>query len=536
MDYEYLKKEIDKNKTLGKKRDLRVILRDEIKKTTDTELKSKLRKLLVRNIKELSDSSNVYRISYDSMSEGLEPIYFWVLDFMSDKKPNGIDMDEVIKNKDEYDASVASGYFGEMGTRASVMQDRAMKIMATINTVVRSVINLIYDLREFDIRLGHYDNLHSEISSTKQAARLTLKQVWMDQVDIKKSRGSINALSQQLEFVTLRDSFLAVDSVEKIDKFDLNERVKRILKARLMEYNEWEKNSEKELRKRFNIERSYLRSQVASLKHYTNWVKPYLVAAKKLGMKEFTTSSGKYPSPNIVNSFSNMEIHLGLFGMKLIKPEDVNPSYRKLNFEKKFYACIDVDIVFRTVPRTYQGQYGSHYVHSGRTDMIFRIYGLSDEEIDEINKLKEQEDLELIEEMTTVSLKEIQDDIERFLKDENELKLEKLKGKDKINILKKELKRATTLEERRKIQKQIDEEILFMKQAGIDRVVMPFGNAFKGFKQAMHPFGYLISTFGFKTVMPTPERVIRKEALLMAENLCYIMYDIYKKAHGMLTW
>src|SRR3989344_4189778 len=344
MDYEYLKKEV------AKKRDKRQIIRDEIKKTTDHDLKSKLRKLLVENIKTLPQnfsSKNVYNLSYDSMTEDLEPIYYWVLDFLRDSPPAGIKMDEVIKYTDEYDASVGSGYFGEMGTRASVMQDRAMKIMATVNTVVRSIINLIYDLREFNIRLSHYDNLHAESSSIKQAARLALKQIWMDQ----------------------------------IDKIDLNDRVKRILKARLEEFNEWEKNSEKELRKRFNIERSYLRSQVASLKHYTAWVKPYLIAAKRLGMKEFTTSSGKYPSPNIVNSFSNMEIHLGLFGMKLIKPEDVNPSYRKLNFEKKFYACIDVDIVFRTVPRTYQGQYGSHYVHSGRTDMIFRIYGLSDEEI-----------------------------------------------------------------------------------------------------------------------------------------------------------
>src|SRR3989338_437534 len=319
MDYEYLENEVKKG------RDERQILRDDIEKTSNSDLKSKYRKLLVRNIKELSYnfSKNVYKISYDSISEGLEPIYFWILDFFKDNDPAGLGMTEIIKYKDEYDASVASGYFSDIGTKMSVMQDRAMKIMATINTVVRSVINLIYDLREFSIRLAHYDNLHSPTSAVRQAARLALKQVWMDQVDIKKSRGSINALSQQLEFVTLRDAFLAVDKLEIINKFDLNERVKRILKARLMEYNEWEKNSEKELRKRFNIERSYLRSQVASLKHYTNWVKPYLVAAKKLGMKEFTTSSGKYPSPNIVNSFSNMEIHLGLFGMKLIKPEDV---------------------------------------------------------------------------------------------------------------------------------------------------------------------------------------------------------------------
>jgi len=528
MDYDYLKKEVDK------KRDMRNLIRDEIKKSTDSDLKSKLRKLLVENITKLSGSSNIYKLSYDSMSEGLEPIYFWILDFMTDSGPNGIKMDEVIKYKDEYDASVASGYFGEMGSRASVMQDRAMKIMATINTVVRSIINLIYDLREFNIRLGYYDKLHSENSSVKQAAVLALKQIWMDQVDIKKSRGSINALSQQLEFVTLRDAFLAIWSIERIKDVDLNERVKRILSARLVEYQEWENNSEKELRKRFNIEKSYLKSQVASLKHYTAWVKPNLIAAKKLGVTNFMTSGRS--SPNLVNTFSNLELHLGLFGKLLVKPEDTNPRYKNLTFDRKFYACIEVDIVFRTVPKSYQGQYGSHYVHSGRTDIIFKSYSLTDEEIEEIYKLKEQEDLELIEEMTSVSLKEIQEDIEMFLKDDDEIKMEKLKGKDKINFLKERLSRSTTSEERKSMQRQIDEEILFMKQQGIDKFVIPFGNLFKGFKQATEPLKYLFSALGLRHNLPTPEKSIRKEALTEAEQKCYTIYDVYKKAHGMVTW
>lgn len=529
MDYDYLQKEVDK------KRDMRKIIRDEIKKTSDSDLKSKFRKLLVKNITLLSASSNVYGLSYDSMSEGLEPIYFWFLDFLTDSGPNGIKMDEVIKYKDEYDASVASGYFGEMGSRASVMQDRAMKIMATINTVVRSIINLIYDLKEFNIRLGYYDELRSGSSSVKSAARLALKQIWMDQVDIKKSRGSINALSQQLEFVTLRDAFLAIDSIDKIEGVDLNERVKRILAARLEEYDQWEKNSEKELRKRFNIERSYLKSQVASLKHYTAWVKPNLIAAKRLGTGNFTTASGR-PSPSLVNSFSNMEVHLGLFGKTLMKPEDVNPRYANITFDQKFYSCIEVDIVFRTVPRSYQGQYGSHYVHSGRTDIILKSYALSQEEIDEIYQLKDQEDLELIEEMTSVSLKEIQEDIELFLKDEDELKEKSLKGQARINFLREKLSRSTTSEEKKSIQKQIDEEILFLKQQGIDKITNPFRNVYDGFKEATKPFKYLFSAFGLKHNLPGPEKNIRKEALEKAEKLCFVVYDVYKKAHGMLTW
>ena len=531
MDYEYLENEVKKG------RDERQILRDEIEKTSNSDLKSKYRKLLVRNIKELSYnfSKNVYKISYDSISEGLEPINFWILDFFKDNDPAGLGMTEIIKYKDEYDASVASGYFSDIGTKMSVMQDRAMKIMATINTVVRSVINLIYDLREFSIRLAHYDNLHSPTSAVRQAARLALKQVWMDQVDIKKSRGSINALSQQLEFVTLRDAFLAVDKLEIINKFDLNERVKRILKARLEEYIEWEKNSETELRKRYNIERSYLKSQVASLKHYTAWVKPYLIAAKKLENTSFTTKFGG-PSPNLVNVFSNMEMHLVLFGMKEFKPEDAAKSFASMKFEREFYSCIEVDIVFRTVPRSYQGQYGTHYIHSGRTDLNFKCYALTDQEIEEIYKLKEQEDMELIEEMTGTSLKEIQDDIDKYLEDDGQSKLKKIHGKEKLSLLNDMMTRASTSEEKKRYQREIDNEIRFMKQRKIDIFASPFGSVTKGFKQSVEPFRYLLNMFGFKHMMPSPEKYIKKAALEKAEGMNYALYDIYKKAHGMVTW
>ena len=100
-----------------------------------------------------------------------------------------------------------------------------------------------------------------------------------------------NSIVARKQRVRLKDITASINHIYSDESYlyrspaypDLNDRVKRILSARLTEYDEWEKNSEKELRKRFNIERSYLKSQVASLKHYTAWVKPSLIAAKKLG-------------------------------------------------------------------------------------------------------------------------------------------------------------------------------------------------------------------------------------------------------------
>ncbi|MBU2633948.1 MAG: hypothetical protein KJ674_01765 [Nanoarchaeota archaeon] len=440
----------------------------------------------VDDIKKKNGSKNEYKITYDSISEGLEPIYFWLLDFMSDTAPNGLGLNDVVKNREEFEAAVSSGYFGEMGTRASVMQDRAMKMMATINTVIRSMINLIYDLREFELRLKSYENIQSFDKDKKEAGKLALKQVWMDNVDIKRGRGSINMLAQQLEFVTLRDAFMIAKNENDVETIDLNDRVKRILKARISEYLEWEKHSETELRKRFNIEKSYLKSQVNSLKLYTKWVKPYLISAKKLGMSDFE-------SPNIVNAFNNMEIKMGLFGKKEIMPGDLHESYQGVQLDTKYYACVEVEIKFRTVPRAVQGQAGSQYIHAGRTDLIFRSYGLTNEEIEQIKKSNDQEDMELIEGMTDTSLKEMAEDLDHFLKEEE-----------------KEEKKVKNFES-------------------------PFGNIFKGFGEM---FGFMKHAFGF--MKQSPESSIQKKlrdlAKEKAEGLCYTFYDVYKKAHGMVTW
>lgn len=442
------------------------------------------------------DNEPLYSITYDSLSEGLEPIYFWILDFMQDPRPSGLGMNEVIKSKDEYEAAVGSGFFSDIGVKATRMQEQAMKMMGTINTVVRSVINLIYDLREFEIRLGTYDDLNSNDQDKKESAEIALRVLWMDQVDIKRGRGSINMLSRELQFVTIRDAFVYAKSEGDVSNLDLNDRVKRILKSRLNEYFKWKGYSEKELRKRYNIEKAYLKSQLNSLKHYTAWVKPYLIAAKKLGMSNFLTKSG-WDNPNIVNLFNTVEMHLNLIGKKKINLRDVHEDYANLQVDSDYNSCVDVEIVFRTVPRAMQSPQGNLiYLHSGKTQINFRAYVLTDKELDEINKLKIEEDLELIEGMTEVSLKEIQEDIEHFLgKPEEQEKKEKVKYPS------------------------------------------PFSGITQGFKQSVKPIGNVFNIFRFKSSDNSfREKKIREFALEDAKSKCYLIYELYKKSHGMLSW
>ncbi len=364
-------------------------------------------------------------IKYDSAVDQLEPLYFWIIDFINDRL--GL---EIEKLADNFVSSPGSGHFSELGGKATAMQQQGTKILADINTVLRSVLNLIYDLKEFRMRLAHYDGLKSEDKATQNASRLALKQIWMDKVDMQKGMGSINALTTgQLGFQTLRDAFLAVNEEKDVDKLDLNERVKRILKPRIHDFNIWVKESEKELRKRYELERNYLKSQVNSLKLYSRWAKPYLKAASQLEQKE----PGRNPS--FVKIFNTILLELTILAKKPVTPPEERGMDKKRKLKRKYYKCVLVDFNFRGIPRKIGGQ--GHYSFGGRTEIRFQSYALNEDELKKLDKELEKNDvgdvLKLIEGITDESLRKIQEEIDFFLEEQEKEEKEKKKPKDTSN-------------------------------------------------------------------------------------------------------
>src|SRR3989344_2723656 len=185
LTLEEIKKEVShKKEDEEKKSYLKSFLEEEDYK----DLKKDLQRELVPIITKKPIIS--YNLIYDSLSESLEPIYFWILDFMRDTSPGGLGLD-VWKGAEEFETSISSGYFGEMGQRATLMQQKAMEFLGTINNIIKSILNLIYDLKEFEIRLQPYNILKDEKASDdeKRGAMYSLKGAWMDQVDARKGRG-----------------------------------------------------------------------------------------------------------------------------------------------------------------------------------------------------------------------------------------------------------------------------------------------------------------------------------------------------------
>ncbi|MEX2017509.1 MAG: hypothetical protein WD876_03480, partial [Candidatus Pacearchaeota archaeon] len=288
-----------------------------------------------------------HKLIYDSSSETLEPIYFFILDLMNDF---GLSPEKYV---DTFTSSPGSGHFSELGQKATAMQQQGTKLLADINTVLRSILNIIYDLREFKIRLQSYEDFRSKDKNRAQAAVLSLKQIWLDKVDIQKGNSSVKAMALgQAGFQTLIDAFLFINSVEDADNLDLNERVKRIAKARILEFNDWLQNSGNELKKRYEIEKTYLKSQVNSLKLYARWAKPYLRAAMKLEMKEYGREQ-----PALVKVFNTLLLELTLLGKSELKVRELAlegklPSeFKNLKLKKNFLSCVLVDFRFRGIPQ-----------------------------------------------------------------------------------------------------------------------------------------------------------------------------------------
>jgi len=436
-----------------------------------------------------------YSLTYDSFGEGVEPIYFWILDFMRDSPPGGLGLD-VQKGPEEFEASVSSGYYGEMGQRTSLMQQKAVEYLGTINNLIKSILNLIYDLKEFEIKLSPYNDINNKDLSDedKRAAMHSLKGVWMDQVDARKGRGSINLLAQDLAFVTLRDAFFYVNSSEEIAKLDLNLRVRNILDRKLTEFNAWLKFSDQEVRKRYEIEKTYLRSQIGTLKLYASWVKPYLIAAQKLKMSGNKKSD--FLNPDIVNSFSNMQMDIKLYGKKEIKPSAVHDSYSDIKLDKKYFMVIEIDLRFRSVPSAMSGQGGRHYIHGGRTDIKFSGFIMDADELGVRESMELYEDINLIEEYVGVSLEQLQVEIDHYLKPE----------------VKKDNKKEAVV------------------KAPLSN---PFGGLFKGFGEIINPLK--------ETIFPKkkPYSFIYKEledaAKSKAKKTTFVIYNTYKKTHGMVA-
>lgn len=446
-----------------------------------------------------------FKLTSDAMSNQLEPNYYWILDFLQD---SNVQVEKVVDN---FMASPGSGQFQDFGQRKGIMQQQITKISSDINQVTKSLIQLIYDLREFEIRLSNYKDTRSDNKEKSESALIGLKQIWLDSVDIKKGHGAIHQMTSQGGFTTVRDLFMICNSEEEVKKMakegTINEQVMRVLLPRIGEFNKWKTFSEEELTKRFNIERSYLRSQVETLKLYTSWIGPYMKAARELEGKGFDKN------PALVGAFSTSMFELTLLGKKKEKglPEGIDEKLAGFKLKRDYYSVMVISLIFRGhvgQKATQKGDYA--YAFGGRLDMIFDSYALNSDELKvlekELNNQRLGDGLDFFSNEVESSLDELKKDFEHFLNDDKSLK--------------------KTGESQKKSNNSEDINPFTALFSGLSRLFKP--NVKKKVEKKVETVGD-IEKDNFV------EGEVRKIAEKNVKTSIYALYDVYKKAHGMAS-
>jgi hypothetical protein len=362
-------------------------------------------------------------LTYESSTQSVEQVYFWLHDYLYNKAEYG----SAEKLSDNFISSPGSAHFSEMGMKATKMQEEAGKLLGGINQIIKVILNIIYDLKEFKLRLAIYDDYNNKKDKAKsEAAFLSLKQVWLDQVDVKRGNTSLKGLAvsgmNQPNFVMVIDGFMVAQSLQHINAMDLNDRVKNLLKQRFSEFERWLGESERELRKRYDIEKIYLKSQLNTIKMYSRWVKPYLKAASRLEQRATETSAFVY-------AFNTSLFELTLLGIGDYKVNvDVArgelPKVFKESNKRKYTFYVLSELKFRTIPERHERGYG----FKGTAEITFTSFALNKDEQKVLKEQLEYDDfkdmLEWAEGSTTQSLDILQKDIDEFLEEKKETKKE----------------------------------------------------------------------------------------------------------------
>ncbi|UCD03511.1 MAG: hypothetical protein JSW73_03165 [Candidatus Woesearchaeota archaeon] len=467
------------------------------------------------NVKKFKEKRRVdhRKLVLDLPAAGLEPTYYWLTDYL--KNVQGYQLE---KTDEAVAVAVASSFFSDLGMKKTRMEQRAKEIMADVNTVIKSILQLVYDLKEFDRRLEIFDDLRKLGGENKDAAEIAIKSVWMDEVDTKRGVGSINQLtaSGKLEFVTLRDAFLQAKSVKDVESLDLNERVKRIVGARIEEYEKWRDRYEKDLRQRRKIEKSYLKAQVASLKQYSKWARPYLLAAHRLRQSEELYEEAAI---DVVNFFDTSTVSVSIMGRKESKassyfygltrigknPMGLKGSQRVREPSDTVYQAIEMVFIFSSKPIIVnQSESGKSYRHMGQIIVDFYAYVFTKSELEKIKEAQDREIFGFIDQMTKESLDAIADDLDEYLNEPDDK--EKTPS---INIL-----------------------------GGFFDI---FGAPVKGLKEM---FGPLVPRLpkkkeGEKKVSRKDRwliKLLKEQAREKVLDDIYKLFKIYRKAHGYITF
>ena len=475
-----------------------------------------------------------FRLIIDTFSSGVEANYYWFLRFMENKEDFGLRLSgergRVEKLKDVFAAGEASALWGSIEQRKSLQQDKVSGYLATIGKMIKDLFQIVRELRILDERLDYYKGYNSK----NDASCIALKSVWIDLVEGgAKNPGSVTGLASQVGFVILPDLFYKVHPqkeediqpmMKKFEEYHINDKVLEVLKRKLIQFLTWKNKTEKELNDRRKFTLKYLRQHFNVIRVYINWLKPYLTNINRLQM-------GTDNDPHLVSSFETSKVELELLGVKTMY-EEKTPNGLLIDRQyKKYFPCYLVKFRFVALPEmSFQKEYQRAPMHMGRTEIFITSYVATQEEINAYKKKLEREDFALISSLTS-SLDALGDTLFKYLEEAKEENVS-LDKDDIIAVMEKSRVNKDKAIDALKKSATVEGAIEYLKKsAPQDSIFVPFKSVYEGFKEVLN-----INFESAKTPLTKEQEQAEKgKAKGEANFFAGILYDVYKKAHGMVT-
>ncbi len=440
--------------------------------------------------------SKRYKLVYEAFNMSIEEMYFWSIGHI--KQDAGFPF--MVKVTDIFSASENSAFFGQSAQRLSIQEDRASSFLRGISEMVKTLFQIVRELRIIDERLDIYKDWKKS-----KSADATLKGIFADFAENKGSQmqpGSIYHLSNQVGYAVLPDLFFNTvvynkDDVDKVvDGLSFNKNVKSVLKRKLYQFLVWKEKTEEELNARRKFQIKYLRQHFTIIKTDMVWVKPYLRHIKRLTMSE-----EQLDSPDLISSFETSATEIEVIAYKPLPKSKIN-------------SAVLMTFKFTTRPVLQYRQEGGNQgpIHVGKGTMTLRSYGWTKEQIDNYKKMRENEDFELLG-LVDEQLKSAMD----------------LLGKDLEDYIR---EAEGTLNEKEADAPLKKDKLKPVNSGG--SVFEPFSALFSGFGEMfglLNPKGLGL----FKGASKDDSDKI-KSAAKGAAGAMWMVFKNYKKSHGLLSW
>lgn len=477
-----------------------------------------------------------YSLSFKSQNYSVEEMYNWMVGHAM----NDWGMPYVHKITDIFAASQGSSIFGDIQGRLTAQQNQASQLLQTTSVMTKDLFKRVRELRQIRERLAYYDMsstkkpLAERKKSAARGAENTLKDTWITLVEGGgENAGSVYGMARKVEFTILPDLFFQAPPLKTeeikgyVKGIDFNPAVKNALERKLYQFNTWKENTYKELLFKEKFQKKLIYQHYQNVRTYLQWIRPYLKNIKKLGNNEDLMNSHA-----IISSFQTSMIEIEVLVQKPVKkiahPIKKGPVPDADKKELIHNAVVILHFLYETTPSMdYHAKDAWHQkgpIHIGRVDANIRAYGWTDAQIEKYKKIKEAEDIALLEA------------IDYTLKDEQALLGDDLKqvldevGKDLGKKLYNEVpEEKESAEDVKKKMKELQGSAL-----------EPFTSVFQGLKEiAIDPFFDTSGLFQTKVLDITKTKEYegaQNSAGGDAKTVAWQIYKNYKKAHRMFAW